>query len=751
MYTQCPHCDTAFRVMARDLQRDYGRVPCSGCGRDFNSLERLTEDAPEPDREADETRSIIESLEELTGPHEIRIEDTGVEWRVIEDDDADAGIDPSATSPDDPPEMSPLAWSADDPPNIDPLVPSADDPPNIDPPVSSPGPGDPPELEIVLESAAESPADDAASVRWYIEDMTVGGAAPPDSAVQERLDHGKAQESLPLSPSRANSDVQRYDDNTPLPDDFLDGRDDDGDPALPRRRAEDHIEPRSPAADEAQADLALGEPDDWMELLDEVGNPRYESLASAGEDSLADTDLRLLSDDVAPETDPDFPADIDTQFDLQAIEMGIDVTGNRELELEEDSLPLGTPADAQTGASAEPLELAPETGEQDLDTDGFPDDLAFDLADEAIAAPSNAAGDADAPGGGEWPGLGEDDGVPETPVDEEDAEERLREQAFEQELASAYAVTPDDEQAPAAPGAADDGHFVPPPTEEEMTINMLIDQDLLRLAEQQDVFIAAATHDRLQDSPHVETIIMEGEFVRTALEAELLAAKHNDAGTSHPAPDAQSIKAPVARSTNVKHGKEDDDLILDTYVKSKELVRGGRRRTDPPSYTVIGGVLALTLMLAVQVVHANRESLATWSMFDHTVGSVYRLFGERVIPDWDIRDWQFESTSGSTDEMDQVLTISSRITNKSRKSLPYPLLHVSLTDRWEEIIGSKVLEPAEYITGESEPGGRVPAGQHFTAVVRVESPSADATGFKLNVCYREAGNRVRCATEDFKD
>jgi hypothetical protein len=36
-------------------------------------------------------------------------------------------------------------------------------------------------------------------------------------------------------------------------------------------------------------------------------------------------------------------------------------------------------------------------------------------------------------------------------------------------------------------------------------------------------------------------------------------------------------------------------------------------------------------------------------------------------------------------------------------------------------------------------------------VVRVESPSPDATGFKLNVCYREAGNRVRCATEDFKD
>jgi hypothetical protein len=83
--------------------------------------------------------------------------------------------------------------------------------------------------------------------------------------------------------------------------------------------------------------------------------------------------------------------------------------------------------------------------------------------------------------------------------------------------------------------------------------------------------------------------------------------------------------------------------------------------------------------------------------------------------------------------------------------LPYPLLHVSLTDRWEEIIGSTVLDPADYLAGSANPSGRVPPGESFTAAVRVEAPSPDATGFKLNVCYREPGNRVRCATEDFKD
>src|SRR5690606_22700888 len=101
-----------------------------------------------------------------------------------------------------------------------------------------------------------------------------------------------------------------------------------------------------------------------------------------------------------------------------------------------------------------------------------------------------------------------------TPADEDsdEAEARRREEAFEQELAAAWASSveevkpagasphharlPRDDSAHAtaqstSPQASDEsgapGHYVPPATDEEMTINMLIDQDLIRLAEQQDV------------------------------------------------------------------------------------------------------------------------------------------------------------------------------------------------------------------------------------------------------------------------
>jgi hypothetical protein len=460
-------------------------------------------------------------------------------------------------------------------------------------------------------------------------------------------------------------------------------------------------------------------------------------------DSPADTDVRQSreEDDAAP--GPGFPVDIDTQFDLQALEMGIDPTGNRELRLEDQG------EDHVPDRAGDKLRL--DAREQDLATDGMPGKANAAARPEMTPEPGEHADAVVDFGvfddeGGLWLRPGEDELKGKDSDDDE--EERRKERAFEEELATAYAIKLDDLPANGSEAPAKPEHFIPPPTEEEMTINMLIDQDLIRLAEQQDVFTSTTVNRKLEESPHVETIIMEGEFVRSALEAELLAEKKADAGI----PNRKLHRPSGAPTAGARASASDDaEFLMDTFVKNKHRIRGGRRKTDPPSYKVIGGVAVLALILAAQVVHAYRDSLATYAAFDKTLGSVYRLFSDPLTPAWDVKGWQFETTRGSTDDLGEVLTISSRVLNSSAKSLPYPLLHVSLTDRWEEIIGSNVLEPNEYLAGTANLGRRVPAGETFTAVVRVEAPSPDATGFKLNVCYREPDRRVRCATEDFKD
>jgi hypothetical protein len=288
---------------------------------------------------------------------------------------------------------------------------------------------------------------------------------------------------------------------------------------------------------------------------------------------------------------------------------------------------------------------------------------------------------------------------------------------------------------------ASSGYVIPEMSEEEKTLNMMIDQELFNIAvEDEDGF--ASTIVQLQpnkkveneieekdDAPStVETIIMEGEFTRYASDRENLAA--DKAGGSRRFDDP-GVSIPLKKTM-------------------RAALRGGRRDADPPGAGVIIGVIALVLILLLQVLHQSREALATIPVFNSAVGPMYRSLGKPLTPKWDISGWRFEATKGSTDDTDEQLTIYSRVGNKSDAPLPYPLVHVSLTDRFEDIIGSRVLEPGEYLAENADPRRLVPPGNTFNAVISIKSPFAEATGFKLNVCYRLASGQLRCAIEDFK-
>ncbi len=238
------------------------------------------------------------------------------------------------------------------------------------------------------------------------------------------------------------------------------------------------------------------------------------------------------------------------------------------------------------------------------------------------------------------------------------------------------------------------------------------------------VLKAAPTEAAPTAAADIESTVTEDVFVHGSLEKERLEAENE------------------ARSLFGTAGS-----LLDTDAAR----RGGRRSTDPASYGVIAGTILLVLLLLGQATHAHRETLSTYGLFNQTIGPVYRLLGIPVTPEWDIRGWRFEATNGNIAEDEDVLTIFTRIGNNSLLPLPYPLVHVSLTDRWEEIIGSRVLMPNEYLAGDLDPSRPVIPGENFTAVITIDEPSVDATGFKLNVCYRVSPGRVRCATEDFKD
>ncbi|MDH4046964.1 MAG: zinc-ribbon domain-containing protein [Gammaproteobacteria bacterium] len=670
MYTQCPECQTAFRVTARVLQQAAGKVRCGGCGSAFSALDYLSEDPPPvrdesaaPDTES-QSKKLLETLEQLAGPENVVIEDTGVEWQVLDEDadDNDAGGQ-----------------------------------------------------------------NDTGSLRWMLEG--VDEADEDAAALPEIVDE------VPLAHSADDKDagVMRFDDNTPLPDDFDDIVTES--PPSPQRRSDDRIEQEARHFDEMQIDLALGEPDEWVDLLDEVEDEASRSdsgIPIEVEEELAAIHSELTSRPgrstaaPRPSTNDNEPDDVESQFDSQAEALGLDVTGSRGkpafAEDIEADVPDGTLRE-EIGETGEGLALSGDEGEEadreptsgtrarDLESTGdFEDQI--EAARAALAGEEMDDTEGDDSETGEYPlSLASDAEISDSDDDVEflDDDDDIAERVLRGELQAAEDSSDDlhAESSAEAEGQPDvmGKPDVPLPPKKSRYPDYLFDEN----------------------AENVETIIMEGEFVHGSLRDELV------------------------ESQNKASNFDEAAFLADTYSLNRKKIRGGRRKTDPPGFGIIAGAIVLALLLAGQVMHNYRQMLSTVGAFNQTIAPIYRMLGQPIIPEWDIKGWQFQATNGSTSDDGKLLTIFSTIANRSTQALPYPLVHVSLTDRWEEIIGSRVLEPNEYLAGDLDPSTPVAAGDKFTAVISISSPSADATGFKLNVCYRVGPGQVRCATEDFKE
>ena len=689
MYTQCPDCSTAFRVTAEVLKQAAGKVRCGGCGNAFNALDYLSESLPEqsPPKEADaalpelkpeippsgglptsisaeQSAALLKTLDELAGS-DIRIEDTGVEWRVLDDN------------------------------------------------------------EIGVAAADEVPAAESEE-ELVIDEILDESPTPVDQFLTETpavIDSPEIFEEPPLEFSRTSVDEIRFDDNTPLPEDFDLSEDGyiQGDFAT-EATTEDPVEEEAEALveEDPQADLDLSEPGEWTDILGE-----FEDLAEVVAAPLADepeleSDIEIELDTLEVPTEDnsvDEPLDMDSQFALQAEAMGIDLSGMQETLKAEDEVPVEDEVDLDAllrNSTEEELELE-DLLDEDL-VDEFDENDLEPIADDATQLD-----------------LIEDDLEDEL---DDDLEDEIADELDDVE------ELPDEEPEQADDDEDSGEHYVPPLTEEEQTINMQIDQDLLALAiEDKDGFASTiiipedaaeakvhedrertdddvAAEPLMETGAGFETIIMEGEAFRSSENQDKL-----EVDTA-----AAAVLAGVAAAER---------------EAEKSAASGGRR------YGLIAGIVALLVLLAAQYVHQSRETLATIPAFNNAVGPLYRAIGQPLSPAWNISGWRFEVAKG-TQEDDESLTIYTRLANKSDQSLPYPLIGVSLTDLYEETIGSRVLDPTDYLANDLDPRKLVKPGNTFEAVITIPSLTEAHEGFRLRACYRTTDGKLRCKDDGFK-
>jgi predicted Zn finger-like uncharacterized protein len=159
----------------------------------------------------------------------------------------------------------------------------------------------------------------------------------------------------------------------------------------------------------------------------------------------------------------------------------------------------------------------------------------------------------------------------------------------------------------------------------------------------------------------------------------------------------------------------------------------------------LGAAVASALLLVIQVVHQNQEWLAH-GPFGAGMRALYGAMGAPLpapanLSAYQLRQW---GVTGDPDA-NGTLKVRASILNTAAQLQPYPLLRVTLGDRFGKGIGARDFEPSEYV---GRPTARLLApGERVDATLQILDPGKNAEGFEIDVCLRGADHRIICAND----
>jgi hypothetical protein len=187
----------------------------------------------------------------------------------------------------------------------------------------------------------------------------------------------------------------------------------------------------------------------------------------------------------------------------------------------------------------------------------------------------------------------------------------------------------------------------------------------------------------------------------------------------------------------------------------RDVLAGLRQRpleeTSEPTDRAIrlawgGAAAVLALALLGQMIHENRAWLAVHGPFRGPLQSVYGALGVKVQPPANLSAYQLRQWGVTGDpSAARTLRLRASILNTSAQLQPYPLLRVTLANRFGTHVGARDFEPAEYL---GRPIARLMTpGERADATLDIQDPGKDAEGFEIDVCLRGPDQTVSCAAD----
>ncbi len=205
-----------------------------------------------------------------------------------------------------------------------------------------------------------------------------------------------------------------------------------------------------------------------------------------------------------------------------------------------------------------------------------------------------------------------------------------------------------------------------------------------------------------------------------------------------PAPDPEPAPVPAApleRRARFEIPEVSEDVRRDMLagmqagLEPASLLGRAPRNSGAQFAMWLAAAMAAALLLAAQIGYSHRE----WFVTAHPASAnlaAYQLRGWGVTGDPDANG---------------TLRVRASILNTAAQLQPFPLLRVTLADRFGKTLGARDFEPSEYL---GKPTARLLApGEQVDATLQILDPGKNAEGFEIDVCLRGADRHVACAAD----
>ncbi len=247
--------------------------------------------------------------------------------------------------------------------------------------------------------------------------------------------------------------------------------------------------------------------------------------------------------------------------------------------------------------------------------------------------------------------------------------------------------------------------------------------------------VAAAPERGADEAPmHPESALARGFEVSEAVRREMLAGIDQAAQREVAEREPPYVPGSERRSAARRSAERRD---------AERRINGRRSADRRPFMLWLSGAIVAAFLLLVQIVHFNRQSIMAHGPFGGVVRTLYSAFGSADPPvnlsAYQLRQWGVTGDPGANG----TLRVRASILNVAAEPQPYPLLRVTLANRFGNRIGARDFEPAEYLGRPST--GLLGAGVRVDATLEILDPGKEAEGFEIDVCLRQRSQRIACA------